>query len=244
MIIHHDLSLGIYFGNVQDKLFPADYLLYPSLSISNLLSIAQFSHLQTSMQLQSLQFLHQVHGVDGYIITGNTTMFPFAQEGDFLITNVPFVGLGIMTADCLPIVYYDIEHHAIAVAHAGWRGSVKNIAPIVLQRMQKAFDINPKQIKIFFGPCARTCCYSVGSELINEVQKYPFAIKVFEHRDSAIYFDLIGFNQQLLQNAGVPEENFIRDYTECTMCNSRYWSARKQREKSGRQMTVVALCKS
>lgn len=240
-MIVHSPSLSIYFGNGHDKIFPAEYLLYPSCNISNLLSIVPYAHLQSSMQLQSLHFLHQVHGINGYAVTENTTTAPFAQDGDFLITNKSYVGLGIMTADCLPIVYYDEQHHAIAIAHAGWRGSVNSIAPIVLQNMQKQYGTDLKCIKIFFGPCARMCCYAVGQELIEAVHQYPFAVHVLEQRYQAIYFDLLKFNQQLLQNAGVPQKNFSSNYAQCTICNDQYWSYRRQKEQAGRQMTVVSL---
>jgi copper oxidase (laccase) domain-containing protein len=154
-MIIHDNAVAIYFGNAQDKLFPAEYLQLPAQNVTNLFSVNTFAHLQASMQLKSLYFLHQVHGINGFRITKNSRLLPFAQEGDFLLTNVPSIGLGIMTGDCLPIIFYDQEHHAIAIAHAGWKGSVQSIATIVLECMQKEFATNFNLYKnIFWALCA------------------------------------------------------------------------------------------
>ena len=74
------------------------------------------------------------------------------MKGDAIITNQPNIALGILTADCAPILFYDPKINMIAAAHAGWRGAYKQITKKIIKfYIKKGSNINNLQVSI--GPC-------------------------------------------------------------------------------------------
>jgi YfiH family protein len=187
--------------------------------------------------LISLIILDQVHGNDGRVITQNNIRLPFKSEsGDYLITNQRNIGLGVLTADCLPIIFVDNATNAVGIAHAGWRGSVKNIALITLERMQQEYGTQIADISIFFGPCAKVCCYEVQPDFrSNFADNNAFFIQ----RDGRLFFDLPLLNASLLRAIGLPKTAMNEQYNCCTICNDDYFSFRRQGQAAGRNVSVV-----
>lgn len=238
MLLHNSPLFRIYFGNAQDKIF------LNNLPQSNILNTQPFSKLNKLMQVKRAIFLRQVHGSSGLVVTHDnvSALAPFAVDGDFLITNEPLVGLGVLAGDCLPIIFYDNHKKIVAIAHAGWKGSVQGIATKTIQCMQETFGTNLENLRIFFGPSAKVCCYQVSDDFVQHLEEYPFAEQVIQkHSDARYYFDLPGFNRLQLESIGVKKEAFCFDYNICTICDEKFWSARRQGEQAGRQMTVVSL---
>lgn len=241
MRVYNGSDINIYFGQAADQLFADNYL---QLGAScDLMSTEPFCQLKNSLHINKLYFLKQVHGTNGLAITQNNkdAVVPFCMEGDYLITREPGVGLGIMSADCLPIVAIDKKHKATGIAHAGWRGSVNGVGKEMIKRMFKEYDTNPADLTIFFGSSAHNCCYVVGNDLISHVEKTNHAPKVLHQDKDAVFFDLPLFNQLQLQEMGIPEESFNYDYANCTIDNHAFFSHRRQGGKAGRQMTVVGV---
>src|SRR5204863_8204656 len=83
--------------------------------------------------------------------------------GDGLVTNVPGILLSIKTADCLPVLLADTDHHAVGAFHAGWRGTLARIVEKGVGRMRKEFGSDPAKLLAAIGPGVRACCYAVGS---------------------------------------------------------------------------------
>ncbi len=200
--------------------------------------------------LDHMLFQRQVHGVDGLIITQKQqlthTVMLYEQEGDFLITNQPKVGLGILTADCLPIVFYVPGKNIIAAAHAGWRSSVACIAPIVIESLQKQFNVAPQDIHVIFGPSAKSCCYQVSPDFINNLSPFAFSDQVITMHDGKLFFDNPLFNKLLLNQAGVPITHINENYNLCTICNYQFHSYRRTVNKENyyeAQATIIWLKK-
>lgn len=241
MIVHKTPSLTIYFGNAQDALFPDQYRALKDIDLP-LISIAPFDGMRKLLHARSLIFLDQVHKADGHVITSDCEDWKsFTREGDYLISRLPHVGLGIMTADCLPIVCYDRQHHALGVAHAGWRGSVGEVGPAMLTHMQKEFGTHFDQVQIFFGPSIKPCCYQVRDDVREAFAQSPFADEIIQWHGESYYFDLPGLNRLMLEQMGVSKEAFHLDYNVCTACDEHFFSNRRQKERAGRQMTVACL---
>jgi len=242
MLIHNHHLFKIYFGDAKDKIYPKDYL---DLSADKaIFELDQFAALKKVMQLDALVFLHQVHGAEGLVIDSleqAKKLKCFMQEGDFLITNVKRVGVGIMTADCLPVVLFDKRNQVIAVAHAGWRSSVKQIVSKTIDQMQKSFNTRLEDLKIFFGPSAKLCCYKVADDFIEHFEEFEFLDRVIQRRSDGIYFDLPMFNVALLEELGIKKGAINLNYNDCTVCNPLLFSYRRAGEESGRQMTVACL---
>lgn len=238
MLLHSSPFFSIYFGNADDALFPEHYLNYPA--GTKLLSVEPYKKLKKLLRIERLYFLRQTHSASGIEVVKDD-FDSFLIEGDYLMTKEKRTGLGVMTADCLPIIFYDTFHHAIAIAHAGWRGAVAGIAPKVAQEMAERYGTKFEHLRIFFGPSIRSCCYQVSGDFLKELEGSPLAEQVLYHEERGIMFDLPLFNRLQLEDIGIPKEAFKLDYNFCTSCDARYGSHRRDGAKSCRQMTVVAL---
>lgn len=242
MILHTEPSFRIYFGDAKNELYPQEYLTWRE----NLLNYPQFECL-SNLQLNSLFFLHQVHGIEGKVITQNDDINSFSQDGDFLITKDLKVGIGVMTADCVPLVLYDKKNNAVAIVHAGWRGAVKGVALKAIEQMQNAYDTRIEDITIFLGPSAKKCCYQVDDQFGSNLEDYFFGANYLHTKPTGAFFDLPGFLvRQLIECADIAEKNIRLGYNSCTICNPTFWSHRRGTqegypERVGRQMTVVTL---
>ena len=201
--------------------------------------------LRQQLGLTHLVFQKQVHGTDGWNITNTDQLAGhldcFTHTGDFLITNQPKVGIGVLTADCLPVIFCAPKHRVVAIAHAGWPGTVKNIAGKVLTSLQQHYGITPQDIQIHFGPSAQSCCYAVTAEFEENLRTCPYTSKVLMQRNGQLYFDNPGLNKLQLIAAGIKEENINVTAHECTICNSRFHSYRRATDKQnyGTQATIV-----
>lgn len=241
MLFHTSPAFCSYFGNAQDGLQPAAFAAYHGTDLS---VQEPFIRLKKIMGLSSLVFLHQTHSDKGFVLQADAdvaALESFVTEGDYLITSLKHVGIGVMTADCLPIVMYDVQNNVIAVVHAGWRGSVQRVAVRALEALQKNFATDTAQLRIFFGPSAHACCYQVQPDFIQNLDDFSFAQQTLQTHSGNLYFDLPLFNRLQLEAAGVPKQAFKMDYALCTMCDPTFCSYRRQGAAAGRQMTVVSL---
>lgn len=241
-MLHTEPSLRIYFGDGDNQLFPENYLAWHD----NLLLKPQFKNL-TPLNLKKLFFLHQVHGITGKVITNDLLFSSFQDDGDFLITQDSYIGLGVMTADCVPVIAYDKKHHLIGIAHAGWRGTVGGVVLEMIKTMQTSFGTQIHDLKLFFGPSAKNCCYEVDDSFYHHLEDYFFGSDYLIKQKTGIYFDLPGFLvQQLASHLNLPRNQIVLNYNMCTICNERFWSYRRGTKKGapqniGRQMTVITL---
>lgn len=242
MIIHSNPLFAIYFGNAQDRLNQDEY--YALDPETDLVTHPQYSHLVDLLGIESLIFLKQVHKNTGYVVTEEmlpSLRRPFAVEGDYLLTDLPGVGIGIMTADCLPIIIHDTRTNAVAAIHAGWRGSVEHIAQRAFKRMQEAYGTQGVDVRVYYGPSAQPCCYEVGEAVIAHKDADDLlADSLIEHNDNT-YLNVSRYNTLQLMAVGVPKLAFHMSYNTCTICDVRLCSYRRDRNSPYRQMTVVAL---
>lgn len=239
-MVHHSPLFRCYFGNSKDQLKPEEYL---ALSTEqDILLRAPFSALTKQLNLKRLLFLKQTHSTQGLICTdsaASASLCSFDREGDYLITNQKGYGIGIMSADCLPIIIVDIVHQVIGIAHAGWRGTAAGVGTVMLDAMRSQFDTNPLHVKVFFGPGAQRCCYEVQPDFRNAFAHLDQSSSFFIAKGDKLYFDIVACNRFILQQAGIPESAFCIDYNRCTLCTPTFCSHR--RGDITRQMTVVAL---
>ena len=150
----------------------------------------------------------------------------------------------ILIADCVPIMFYDPIKKAIGVAHAGWRGTVKQIVKKSVEKMVDEYNCNPKDIIAGIGPSIGPCCYEVGPEVITEFEKtlveMDGIIKDIKDDDKG-HLNLWQANKIQLHQAGVRENNIeIADL--CTHCHpDLFYSYRHQGKKSGRFAAGIML---
>lgn len=177
--------------------------------------------------LDSLWYVKQEHTALGRVLTGmlEPGMHVLPDAEDYLITNVSNVGIGVITADCLPIIFFDPINNVVAAAHAGWKGSVQGIAAIVLRVMQQRFGSDRGDIKIWFGPHAKPCCYEVSSNFKENLLQ-SIADQVLEQRGDQLFFNNALYNELLLKFSGVNSDHIQREYAACTMCSPGFHSRR------------------
>ena len=190
----------------------------------------------------------QTHGTEIGIINEDFIQKNFAERADLLngvdalITKEPNVCIGVTTADCVPLIFYDPQLEVIAVAHAGWRGTCGRIAEKVVKRMQEEFGRHPQHINVVIGPSISGTVYNVGNELIDNFSSAGFPVaEIFNTNSEMIYLDLWKANQWLLESTGVPAERIqiseICTYTQ----HEKFFSARRLGIKSGRMLSAIML---
>jgi polyphenol oxidase len=158
---------------------------------------------------------------------------------DALITRERNVVLGIFTADCLPIFIYDPKTPAIAVIHAGWRGTIAKIVRLTMDKMIHDFQTDPGNCRVAIGPSICPACFTVSLEVANAF--YEVNPEVVNQAESGYQVDLSDFNFRLLQASGVKPQNIvIADL--CTGChNENFFSYRIEKGTLGRMMGIIAL---
>ncbi|HEX7103661.1 MAG TPA: peptidoglycan editing factor PgeF [Nitrolancea sp.] len=191
----------------------------------------------------------QVHGVRVHVVDeqhrglGARSIEDAIPQTDALITRTTGLPLIIYTADCVPVLVYDPVEHAVGLAHAGWRGTVGNIAGSVIAAMCAEFGSRPANLIVRLGPSIGPCCYEVGDEVIDAwrasgVEHLMEAIQPMEPR---AHFDLWRANSLAFEAAGV-----LADHVEssgiCTCCHAeRYFSRRAGQGHRGLFATIAQL---
>lgn len=195
------------------------------------------------MQLNNLILLKQKHSTKGVIVDNNNIdlLLNKKEEGDFLITRLEKVGLGIYTADCLPIIFFDTVNCIIGLCHAGWQGALDKIAIKTIEKMQKTYGTDLNHLRIFFGPSAKRCCYNVNDDFVQKLEDFYFIDQVLVKDNGQFFFDLPNFNRLQLEQLGIKKEAFHTNYNICTICDNYFCSYRRDKQSFKRQLTVVAL---
>lgn len=194
----------------------------------------------------------QVHGNDvirayaddaGQGARPDSTVIGYA---DALITDAPGVFLSTMHADCLPILLVDPARPAIAAVHAGWRGTVADVAGNAVRAMQKEFGSDPGEIRAFLGPAIGVCCNEIGDEVIDAWREQarnmgPLAELAITRPVVKQHFDVPRANSLLLQRAGLqPQHMEISPI--CTKCSLDSWfSHRGHGPSAGRQAAFIGI---
>ena len=190
---------------------------------------------------------HQVHGT-GITQIGRTFFLlseeirQTALEGiDALMTNLPGVCIGVSTADCIPIIIYDSEHHAASVVHSGWRGTVANITEAAVASMQAAYHSRPEAMKAVIGPGISLKNFEVGDEVYEAFSDAGYPMDEIARRDEKWHIDLWRCCQLQLEATGIPS-GLIEVSGICTYDRvDDYFSARRLGGDSGRILTGVVL---
>ena len=165
-----------------------------------------------------------------------------ALEGvDALVTSLKGVVIGVNTADCVPIVLADPQAGIIAVAHAGWRGTVGRIAGNVVDEMVRNGAM-AHRIQATMGPSICQECFEVGDEVVEAFGKAHFDLDSIVKRNAATgkaHIDLRAANRAVLIEAGLQPENIILSQ-HCSRCeHDRFFSARRLGINSGRTFTGI-----
>lgn len=182
--------------------------------------------------------LKQVHSNHTVILKAGRKfdVSDFQPEADAVFTNRRDIYLTVRVADCLPVYVFDSTNQIIGLIHAGWRGTLLEIAKTSIQSVQKELGLNSETSTILFGPCIKSCCYEVSAE-----------VGIFFHkesktkRDGKVFFDLSEGNRRQFIEAGInPKQIHIN--SQCTYCHpDLFFSYRRTKNKYERMYAVLGL---
>ena len=184
---------------------------------------------------EKLVFPAQTHSSNVVEVTENNYS-NFFNYTDALITNVPGICVAVMSADCVPVLIYDPASRSVAAIHAGWRGTVADIAPKAIEMMKERYNARPSEMIVGIGPSICGDVYEVGGEVAQEFGKaFKNTEGIVKPKDNGKFLiDLWEANKQMLTGSGVNEKN-IELSGECTYTNpGKYFSARRSGNKAGR----------
>ncbi len=191
---------------------------------------------------EHLVTLHQVHSATAVHVTAPWHQGP---QADAMATNVPGLVLGILTADCAPVLLADPQARVIGAAHAGWKGAVGGVIDSVLEEMV-ALGADRSRVIAAIGPCISQHNYEVGPEFRASVEERGFdAADFFVRSDKADHwrFDLEAYVATRLTFAGVAH---IERLAACTYANDEeFFSFRRTTHRGepdyGRQLSAIML---
>jgi len=183
----------------------------------------------------------QVHSADVVIANSPHNFSPPEYKADAIITDNPEVTLFMRFADCTPILLFDPVNYAVGIAHAGWMGTVKQVASATVDAMRAAYGTQPSDIIAGIGPSIGSDHYQIGPDVTTRVNEaFPEdANRLLIRREDGMYFDLWEANKLSLVMAGVKQ---IEVSGLCTACHPDDWySHRAQKGKTGRFGAIIGL---
>ncbi len=193
--------------------------------------------------MERLVLVNQVHGNSVLILDdfpGGAASYR-TVDADAIITGLTGFPIGILTADCLPVLLYDPVNAVAGAVHAGWKGTVRSIAIKTVEAMRARFGTRPRDVLCAMGPYIGPCCYTVGENVRAEFME-AFGTEDCFRRDAAgLRLDIGASNIEQLRDAGLLMEN-ISTSPFCTSCrNDLFFSYRKDGKRTGRQLSFIML---
>jgi hypothetical protein len=184
------------------------------------------------VDVDQLISMEQVHGANVAQLEKKETDHVDGVDG--LLTQEKNIILGVETADCVPVFAYNTFTNNVGVAHAGWRG----IESSVIESFVNKFSDKPENLFISIGPHIQSCCFEVKSDVQEKFTKYPQAVKLDFGK---FYISLSQIIKEKLLALGVHTEN-IQISKECTCCNEKYFSYRRDKmQNPGAMLGIIML---
>ena len=170
---------------------------------------------------------------------GWQSMEDAVPDTDALICNIPGVMIGVLTADCVPVLLFDPVENVAAAVHAGWKGTHKQIVSKTVKEMQVYYGCKPENIIAGIAPAIGGCCYEVGEDVAGYFLAYGEGAVV--PKGEKYMLDLPLANRLQLLEAGLQEEH-IKMSGICTACDvEHFFSYRKEQGCSGRFMSLIGV---
>jgi YfiH family protein len=199
------------------------------------------------LQHASLCTVRQVHGnsvwvVDDQAVRGGLR----GVQADALVTALPHVPLGVLVADCLPIVLYAMRPAVLALVHAGRMGTYHRIVFRVLEVVQQRFGVLPEQMRAVLGPAIGPCCYTLDARAVRPFQeRFPDWEDFFQSCGPDCWvMNLTAANEAQLRAAGLPADHLLPAHI-CTACHRQHlFSHRAEGLEAGRGMGIAVLLPS
>jgi len=191
---------------------------------------------------KNIVLLNQIHS-NKFIFINKNYKKKRKFKADAIITNQKKLPIGILTADCVPILICDKKKNIIAAIHAGWKGAYKNILTRVIKFMLKK-DCHIKDIHVAIGPCISQKNYNVKEDFFKKfIKKDKKNTKFFKKRKNLLYFDLPGYIKSQLKIMKISNIDHINIDT--FEYKNNYFSARRsirlKHDDYGRNISIIMI---
>ena len=211
----------------------------PALVKINRARVAQAAGLPTDALLS----LHQVHSTDVIEVT-EPAWLGERPKADAMVTKNPRIGLGILTADCAPVLFSDPNAKVVGAAHAGWKGAMNGITDNTIDAMIN-LGAKREDISAAVGPCISQASYEVGQEFFETFadENPDYARFFISGKGDKMQFDLPSFVLHRLREAGIKTATWVG---ECTYAApKKFYSYRRTTHAGepdyGRLISVIRL---
>jgi len=191
-----------------------------------------------------LTTVHQVHGADVAIVE---TPWPLSArpKADALVTQTPGVTLGILTADCAPVLFADPAAGVIGAAHAGWKGALGGVLQATVTAMEN-LGARRQDISAALGPCIRQASYEVGPEFRQTFVAADAASDIYfqpAERSEHFMFDLAGFVMARLNDMSLQsvDDVGVDTYLETERFFSYRRTTHNQEQDYGRGLSALTM---
>lgn len=192
----------------------------------------------------SVVTLYQVHGATALTIDAPPDR-AHLPKADAVVSKTPGLAIGVLTADCTPVLFADPGAGVVAAAHAGWRGAVGGILEAALAEMERQ-GATRGNIRAAIGPTISREIYEVGPEFEAELLKFDPGNEGFFHAPvpgARVHFDLPGYVACRLARAGLAN---VETCAPCTYGNdSLFFSYRRSQVQKdgdyGRQISAIVV---
>ncbi len=191
---------------------------------------------------EALQSVNQIHSADVATVTGSIDRN--AKKADAMVTATKGIALGILTADCAPILFSDPNAGVIGAAHSGWKGAISGISEATLSVME-TLGAKRENITAVVGPSISQSAYEVGPEFFEDFTAHDGAYSRFfaQGTDDRMQFDLPSFCLYRLREAGIGNATWTGH---CTYSEpDRFYSYRRtchaKQADYGRLISVIRL---
>lgn len=192
----------------------------------------------TSEPTKKLITLKQIHSNICIEVTKSNVS---GIEADAMVTKEKNIIIGVVTADCAPVLFFDSKKNIIGVAHAGWRGAVSGIIEATIKKMCE-IGSNPSDIFAAIGPCIGRNSYEIDDDFKRNFSGSGECFCLVNHR---IHFDLPKFCRKKLLESSIKEENIetidIDTYENCSDYFSYRYATKNSSGICGRQLSAICL---
>ncbi len=232
-MIGKQLPVSLYDGNILRARIPGDGPeIILSLKNSGNLGYSEQGAFLNRLGIDEKRFIRcrQIHSKKIFVVDSKP---PHILSGDGLITENSALILGATAADCMPIYFFDSKNKVFGIVHSGWKGT--GIIAEAAGILQDRWGTVTGYLTVVLGPSAGVCCYEVD-ETRYRIFTSRWGEKSGEKRNGKYYLNLKSANYDLLYSLGIHN---VYDFHECTICNEKYGSYRRQGPENFTRMLAL-----
>ncbi len=190
-----------------------------------------------NLEKNKLILLNQIHS-DNFIEIEDAN-FDGEIKGDGIYTKLPGIILGIQTADCLPLLFYEPKNGIIGAMHLGWKGLLNRLCQKMFLAIIDKYKVKAKNIIIGIGPAIQQCCYEIKEDVLQLFKReFNYIEKCIVYDENRIKMDLLHLLLMQLWEIKASNNN-VSWIKLCTYCNPQYFFSYRREGPTGRLLSII-----